>query len=149
MVNTFTALTNQVVRILGGSGRNQGWPYFDGTFKEYPVFKRKFSTYQDNYHRLRPQRELVQMFREMCLPERVAARIRRAESMHAAWAILDTFYADLVQFARDLMQDIQTVQKIRENDFLRSCWSITSYSKDTLQKRTKLTKGICCSSQPI
>jgi hypothetical protein len=36
MVNTFTALTNQVIRISGGSDRNQGWPYFDGTFKEYP-----------------------------------------------------------------------------------------------------------------
>jgi hypothetical protein len=45
MVNTFTALTNQVVRISGGMGRNQGWPYFDGTFKEYPAFKRKFRTY--------------------------------------------------------------------------------------------------------
>jgi hypothetical protein len=117
MVNIFTALTNQVVRISGGWGRNQGWPYFDRTFKEYPAFKRKFRTYQDNYHRLTPQRELVQMFREMCLPERVAARIRRAESMPVAWAILDTFYNDPVQFARDLMQDIQAVQKIRENEF--------------------------------
>jgi hypothetical protein len=117
MVNTFTALTNQVVIISGGSGRNQGWLYFDGTFKEYPAFKRKFRTYQDNYHRPTPQRELVQMFREMCLPERVAARVQRAESMPAAWAILDTLYNDPVQFARDLMQDIQAVQKIRGHEF--------------------------------
>jgi hypothetical protein len=75
MMNTFTAMTNQVVRISGGLGRNQGWPYFDRTLKKYPAFKRKFRMYQNNYHRLTPQRELVQMFREMCLPERVAARI--------------------------------------------------------------------------
>jgi hypothetical protein len=59
------------------------------------------------------------MFRKMCLPERVAARVRRAESMPAAWAILDTFYDHPVQFARDLMQDIQVVQKIREHEFER------------------------------
>jgi hypothetical protein len=39
--------------------------------------------------------------------------------MPAAWAILDTFYDDPMQFARDLMQDIQAVHKIKENEFDR------------------------------
>ena len=44
------AIANQVIRASGKSVKNGGWPYFDGTFKEYPSFRRKFRTYQANYH---------------------------------------------------------------------------------------------------
>ena len=73
------AIANQVIRASGKSVKNGGWPYFDGTFKEYPSFKRKFRTYQANYHQATPQRELVQMFRENCLPDKIASSIKKAE----------------------------------------------------------------------
>jgi hypothetical protein len=65
------AIANQVIRNSGRSGRNAGWPYFDGTFRDYPAFKRKFESFQTTYHRGTPTRELFQQFREMCLPEAI------------------------------------------------------------------------------
>ena len=114
MTNALSAITNQVLRISGKSTKNGGWPYFDGTFKDYPAFRRKFRIYQRNYHQLTPQRELVQMFHENCLPEKVAERVKKVEDMAAAWRMLDTFYDDPVQFARDLLQDVLAVPKIKE-----------------------------------
>jgi hypothetical protein len=81
MTIAMNAIANQVIRNLGRSGRNAGWPYFDGTFRDYPAFKRKFESFQMNYHRGTPTRELFQQFREMCLPEKIAARIKLAETM--------------------------------------------------------------------
>jgi hypothetical protein len=60
LTNAMNAIANQVIRASGKSVKNGGWPYFDGTFKEYPSFKRKFRTYQANYHQATPQRELAQ-----------------------------------------------------------------------------------------
>jgi hypothetical protein len=68
MTNAMNAIANQVIRNSGRSGRNAGWPYFDDTFRDYPAFKRKFESFQMNYHRSTPTRELFQQFREMCLP---------------------------------------------------------------------------------
>jgi hypothetical protein len=44
LTNAMNAIANQVIRASGKSVKNGGWPYFDGTFKEYPSFKRKFRT---------------------------------------------------------------------------------------------------------
>jgi hypothetical protein len=44
MTNAMNAIANQVIRNLGRSGRNAGRPYFDGTFRDYPAFKRKFES---------------------------------------------------------------------------------------------------------
>ncbi len=33
MTNAMNAIANQVIRNSGRSGRNAGWPYFDGTFR--------------------------------------------------------------------------------------------------------------------
>ena len=56
----------------------------------------------------------MQMFRENCLPEKVAERVKKVEDMAAAWRMLDTYYDDPVQFARDLLQDVMAVSKIKE-----------------------------------
>ncbi len=32
MTNAMNAIANQVIRSSGRSGRNAGWPYFNGTF---------------------------------------------------------------------------------------------------------------------
>jgi hypothetical protein len=37
MTNAMNAIPNQVIRSSGRSGRNAGWPYFDGTFRDYQV----------------------------------------------------------------------------------------------------------------
>jgi hypothetical protein len=54
------AIANQVIRNSGRATRNAGWPYFDGTYRDYPVFKRKFASFQANYHYGTLSRELVQ-----------------------------------------------------------------------------------------
>ncbi len=51
MTNAMNAIANQVIRSSGRSGRNAGWPYFDGTFRDFPAFKRKFESFQMTYHR--------------------------------------------------------------------------------------------------
>ncbi len=84
MTNAMNA--NQVIRSSGRSGRNAGWPYFDGTFREYPPFKRKFESFQMTYHRGTPTRELFQQFCRMCLPEKLSAKIKSANTMENACA---------------------------------------------------------------
>ena len=81
ITNAMNAIANQVIRNSGRSGRNAGWPYFDRTFRDYPAFKRKFESFQMTYHRGTPIRELFQHFREMCLPEKLSARIKSADTM--------------------------------------------------------------------
>jgi hypothetical protein len=70
MTNAMNAIANQVIRNSGRSGRNAGWPYLDGTFRDYPAFKRKLESFQMNYHRGTSSRELFQQFPEMSLPEK-------------------------------------------------------------------------------
>ncbi len=84
MTNAMNAIANQVIRNSGRSGRNAGWPYFDGTFRDYPAFKRKFESFQMNYHRGTATRELFQQFREMCLPEKLSIKIESADTMENA-----------------------------------------------------------------
>jgi hypothetical protein len=87
-----------------------------GTFRDYPTFKRKFESFQMNYHRGTPSRELFQQFREMCLPEKIAARIKSAETMENAWIRLEAWFGDMSLFIKDLMQDIKSVAPIKEGD---------------------------------
>ncbi len=116
MTNAMNAIANQVIHNSGRSGRNAGWPYFDGTFKDYPAFKRKFESFQMTYHRGTPMRELFQQFREMCLPEKLSARIKSADTMENAWIRLEAWFGDKALFIKVLMQDIKSVSPIKEGD---------------------------------
>ncbi len=116
MTNAMNAIANQVIHNSGRSGRNAGWPYFDGTFRDYPAFKRKFESFQMNYHCGTPTQELFQQFREMCLPEKIAARIKSAETMENAWIRLEAWFGDKSLFIKDLMQDIRSVTPIKDGD---------------------------------
>jgi hypothetical protein len=116
LTNAMNAIANQVIRASGKSVKNGGWPYFDGTFKEYPSFKRKFRTYQANYHQATPQRELAQMFRENCLPDKIALRVKKAEDMLTTWRIMDAVYDNPLAFIKDLMQEIKAVPEFREDE---------------------------------
>jgi hypothetical protein len=116
MTNAMNAIANQVIRNSGRSARNASWPYFDGTFSDCPAFKRKFESFRINYHRGTPTRELFQQFREMCLPEKIATRIKSAETMENAWIRLDAWFGDKSLFIKDLMQDIKNVAPIKDGD---------------------------------
>jgi hypothetical protein len=116
MTNAMNAIANQVIRNSGRSGWNAGWPYFDGTFRDYPAFKRKFESFQMTYHRGTPTRELFQQFREMCLPEKLSAKIKSANTMENAWIRLEAWFGDKALFIKDLMQDIKSVTPIKEGD---------------------------------
>jgi hypothetical protein len=116
MTNAMNAIANQVICNSGRATRNAGWPYFDGTFRDYLAFKRKFASFQANYHRGTPSRELFQQFQEMCLPEKIAARLKLAETMETAWVRLDAWFKDKGSFIKDLMQDIKNVSPIKDGD---------------------------------
>jgi hypothetical protein len=116
MTNAMNAIANQVIRNSGRSGRNAGWPYFDGTFRDYPAFKRKFESFQMTHHRGLPTRELFQQFREMCLPEKLSIKIKSANTMENAWIRLEAWFGDKSLFIKDLMQDIRGVAPIKDGD---------------------------------
>ncbi len=116
MTNAMNAIANQVIRNSGRSRRNAGWPYFDGTFRDYPAFKRKFESFQMTYHRGTPTRELFQQFREMCLLEKLSTKIKSANTMENAWIRLEAWFGDKSLFIKDLMQDIKGVALIKEGD---------------------------------
>jgi hypothetical protein len=56
------------------------------------------------------------MFRENCLPEKIAIRIKKAEDMLTAWWILDAIYNNPLAFIKDLMQEIRAVSEFKEED---------------------------------
>ena len=79
----------KLMTMQGQTGKNSGYPYFDGTLKDYPKFRRRWNTFQDTYHKATLQRELVNLFRENCLEKKVADRLRSAETMAGCWRVLD------------------------------------------------------------
>ncbi|MFN9910241.1 MAG: hypothetical protein ACK56F_29705, partial [bacterium] len=91
-------------------------PYFDGTYRDYPAFKRKFESFRMTYHRGTLTQELFQQFREMCLPEKLSIKIKSANNMENAWVRLDAWFGDKALFIKDLMQDIKDVAPIKEGD---------------------------------
>ena len=69
-----------------------------------------------NYHRSTPTRKLFQQFRDMCLPEKLSAKIKSAETMENAWIRLEAWFGDKSLFIKDLMQDIKSVTPIKDGD---------------------------------
>ena len=80
-INVLRSMHAKLMTMQGQTGKNSGYPYFDGTLKDYPKFRRRWHTFQDTYHKATPQRELVNLFRENCLEKKVADRLRSAETM--------------------------------------------------------------------
>jgi hypothetical protein len=52
----------------------------------------------------------------MCLPEKITARIKSAETMENARIQLDAWFGDKSLFIKDLMQDIKNVAPIKDGD---------------------------------
>jgi hypothetical protein len=96
VVNCLRSISNQMLRMSGRSGKNGGWPWFDGTYKDYPAFWRKWSSCEKHDHQLIPQVELVQLFRENCMNKEIACYIGGEETMAEAWDSLDILRGDTV-----------------------------------------------------
>jgi hypothetical protein len=92
-INVLRSMHAKLMTLQGQTGKNSRYPYFDGTLKEYPKFRRRWHTFQDLYHKATPQRELVNLFRENCLEKKVADRLRCEETMAGCWRVLDIFTA--------------------------------------------------------
>jgi hypothetical protein len=52
----------------------------------------------------------------MCLPEKITAKLKSAETMETAWVRLDAWFRDRGLFIKDLMQDIKNVPLIKDGD---------------------------------
>jgi hypothetical protein len=52
----------------------------------------------------------------MCLPEKIATRIKSSETMENAWIRLDAWFGDKSLFIKDLMQDVKSVTPIKDGD---------------------------------
>ncbi len=66
-INVLWSIQAKFMTMQGQTGKNSGYPYFDGTLKEYPKFCRRWHTFQNLYHSSTPQKELVNLFSEHCL----------------------------------------------------------------------------------
>jgi hypothetical protein len=106
-----------------------------------PRFQDKWQSYYWNHHQLTPQRELVQLFRENCLHEKTADRLKRAESMAAAWGVLDTLFNDPLQFTKDLMGDTLVCAKMKDHEYeeLFDYYSMLQYTIDEADKANRGT----------
>jgi hypothetical protein len=108
-----------MLRMSERSGKNGGLPWFNGTYRDYPAFWRKWSSYEKRHHQLTPQMELVQLFRENCMSKEIAHYIRGEETMVEAWGRLNMFNNDPLLFIRDLMQEIRASPRLKEQEYER------------------------------
>jgi hypothetical protein len=63
-----------------------------------------------------PTKELFQQFCEMCLSEKIAAKLKTAETMETAWVRLAAWFGDRSLFIKDLTQDVKNVTLIKDGD---------------------------------
>ncbi len=116
-INVLRSMHAKLITMQGQTGKNSGYPYFDGALKGYPKFRRRWHTLQNLYHNSTPQRELVNLFRENCLEKKVADRLRCEETMAGCWRVLDPFYSRPTQFAQDLMAEITATKRIQFSEY--------------------------------
>jgi hypothetical protein len=87
-----SAIASLVIKASGRSVSNGGWLYFNEASGEYRPFRTRCRLFQETYHKVTPQKPLVNMFREWNLAEEVACHIKGAEDMPTAWRMLDAVY---------------------------------------------------------
>jgi hypothetical protein len=117
VVNCLASITNQMVRLSSRSGRNGGWPWFDGTYREYPAFKRKWQDYEKNHLSLIAQQERVHLLREKCMSKEIGNYIKVKGSMPEAWERLDMLYDDPLIFTRELVREVLRYSKIQDPEY--------------------------------
>jgi hypothetical protein len=155
-INVLRSMHAKLMTMKGQTGKNSGYPYFDGTLKEYPKFRRRWHTFQNQYHNVTPQRELVYLFRENCLEKKVADRLRCEETMAGCWRVLDPFYSRPTQFAQDLMSEITATKRIQYSEYERLfkyyallCANITEAKKANLMEALLTQANIALMEHPL
>jgi hypothetical protein len=96
-------------------GKGKGWPWFTGLCADYVYFKLDWEKYNGEQPQPMFQVELVQQFREDCLSEKTAKRLKGASAMTEAWAIMDDFY----YVTKGLMVEFQGLATIKKRHFER------------------------------
>jgi hypothetical protein len=117
VVNCLTSISNQMLRMSGKAGKNGGWPWFDGTYREYPAFKRKWQDYEKNHLSLIAQQERVHLLREKCMSKEIGNYIKMKGSMPEAWERLDMLYDDPLIFTRELVREVLRYSKIQDPEY--------------------------------
>jgi len=155
-INVLRSMHAKLIIMQGQTGKNSGYPYFDGTLKEYPKFCRRWHNFQNLYHNATPQRELVNLFRENCLEKKVADRLRCEETMAGCWRVLDPFYSRPTQFEQDLMSEITATKRIQFSEYeklfeyyalLRA--NITEAKKANLMEALLTQASVALMEQPL
>jgi len=62
LMNATNASYGRLKILQGGNMKNGGWPKFDGTYKNYPSFKRKWTIYENTHPYQQNEKEKVQQF---------------------------------------------------------------------------------------
>jgi hypothetical protein len=117
VVNCLASINNQMMRLSSRSGKNGGWPWFDGTYREYPAFKRKWQDYEKNHLSLIAQQERVHLLREKCMSKEIGNYIKMKGSMPEAWERLDMLYDDPLIFTRELVREVLRYSKIQDPEY--------------------------------
>jgi hypothetical protein len=155
-INVLRSMHPKLMTMQGQTGKNSGYPYFDGTLKEYPKFRRRWHTFQNLYHNTTPQRKLVNLFRENCLEKKVVDRLRCEQTMTGCWRVLDPFYSRPTQFAQDLMSETTATKRIQYSEYeklfeynalLRG--NITETKKANLMEALLMQANIALMEQPL
>jgi hypothetical protein len=84
IVDCLTTISGQMLRLSSRSGKNGGWPWFDGTYREYPAFKRRWQDYEKNHLSLTTQQDRVQLLQEKCMSKEIGNYIKAKGSMPEA-----------------------------------------------------------------
>jgi hypothetical protein len=97
--------------------RNEGngWPWFTRLCTDYVFFKLDWEKYYGEQSQLISQAELVRQFRENCMSEKTAKRLKGASSMVEAWDMMDDFY----YVTKGLMVEFQGLAVIKKHHFER------------------------------
>jgi hypothetical protein len=96
-------------------GEDNGWPWFTGLYTDYVSFKLNWEKYYGEKPQPISQAELVRQFREDCMSEKTAKRLKGASSMTEAWAMMDEFY----YVTKGLMWGFQGLAAIKKRHFER------------------------------
>jgi hypothetical protein len=89
--NTLTVAQDVLTTMNSKLEKNDGFPQFEGTYLDYPGFKRGWLDFQETYHAATLDSVLVDLFCHNCL-EKELADVIRGMTMAVYWEKLDTFY---------------------------------------------------------
>jgi hypothetical protein len=85
LASTMSTIASLVIKASGRSVSNGGWLYFSGASEDYRPFRTKRRLFQETYHKVTPQKPLVNMFREWNLADVGKYILRRQGSRYSPY----------------------------------------------------------------